>query len=362
LTLTAAKPAISDDVTKAIPENIREATVKSLGAELGDTDDLTWSASYSFATRKCDDEIDASEWCWGRTPDTYRDLLSGLLAEPQTDAAKLNVIKALGQLFPDVPGSFFSLKLSQLKDAATRPEALKLMRSLAVIEKAETAENDRLAKSLHLDLLTELIDNQPQLTASGSYRDPGELGGAVAKAVSFEFHVGRENMNTVRQKCGDPATFSSCILDQLAAFAARGLSTDKLVVTGSYKEAGRYQLSSLPLEAPVMGFEGVDVKSTRGINVKVQGGRQLATEITGKAMRADLSIEGIRTENDRRRTKNRWIGTLTISVPIGDNITVPVSLMYANKAEFLDNPNERFGAHLGLSYRLPDLFAKRSQP
>jgi hypothetical protein len=102
----------------------------------------------------------------------------------------------------------------------------------------------------------------------------------------------------------------------------------------------------------VTGFMPIDVKSAYELIVKGQGGRQLSQVVQGKPMRADFSLEGHVVEKDGVRNTNRWLATATLTMPLGDNMSIPVSVTYANKTEFLTD-KRKLSAHLGISYRLP---------
>lgn len=352
LTLTVAEPSISPLVQNAIPEATRAATVSQLQQTQQNTDDLTWSASYSYATTQCGPSVPSTQRCYGRTPRQYGDLLAAALGTPTVT----NVAGAaqLARLFPESVDSVFQAKLSQASD---RNAALQLVQQLVAAEKTSSARVSDAFTSLHLDLLPTLIDNQPQITASLNYHTPGDLGGPKETSASLEVHFGRENVNTLRKRCAamTDTQLTTCLQQQLATFAQNGMSTDKFVFSATYQKSSAYQVTTLPLSSPVEGFTAVDVKSGSALNVVAQAGRQISSDFNGEPLRADFSLEGVRNMNNSVLTENRWIATLTISVPVGNNITVPVSVTYANKAEFLGDPNQRLGAHLGLSYRLPGL-------
>jgi hypothetical protein len=358
LTLTIAKPSVADAVKNAIPEAARDATLKLLEKQLGDLDDRTLSGSYSWASVSCPPE--AKGRCWGRQPKAYFDLL-GLLLPPPGETTDIHALGDIGErlanLFPGKEGDVGELKVSEAND----PEAaLNTIKEIAAFEKASNEPAVKAFKERHFDLLAALIDNQPQVTGSATIRQRGRLGGAEERGATVEFHSGRENVNSLRATCVRAAgnAVGPCLQRRLNALADKGMSTDKFVATVTYKKASQYDLTDLRLDKAVEGFTAVKVPSATQYNVKVQGGRQLGAEVAGKSARADLSFEGIRTEDDGVRTKNRWVGTVTVSVPIGEKMTMPVSVTYANKAEFLGDQKERFGAHFGLSYRLPELFKK----
>lgn len=356
LTLTVAQPKVGDVVKNAIPEEVRDATVTLLEKQLGDTDDQTWSASYSYASRYCGTERDAGSRCWGRNPNTYRDLIGEMLPGP-SDAATTVALLAieLAPLFTQ-QDDITDLKVAE----STNPTAaIAEIKAIAAAEKASRAAALASEKALFLDLLPALIDNQPQITGSANWHSPGRLGGADSSSYSLELHSGRENLNSLRAECRKSKELGRCMASQLQTLGKRGMSTDKYVATITYKSNDAYSLTDLRLDPPVPGFESADSPSSSELNVKVQGGRQIGTEVMGEPMRADLSFEGIRTSKSEVRTANRWVGTLTISVPFGEKMTIPVSITYANKAELLGDQNDRVGAHFGISYRLPDLFGAK---
>jgi hypothetical protein len=358
ITLTVAKPLIADAIQNAIPDASRDKTVGLLEKQLGDTDNQAWSGSYSFASSSCLPDSNPYAKCWGRQPKIYMDLLGSLLPAASslgTDPSLGDRVQELADLFGDEQGDVFVMPVS----GKNKEAIIAKIKEIAGLEKASTAPAQALFKAKHFDLFAALIDNQPQITGSASYHQPGRLGGAKERAATLEFHAGRDNINTLRQACTAVEGRADCMQKRLNQLAADGASTDKYVATFTYKKTNSFKLAELPLSDPVADFKPIDLKSSSEYNVKIQAGRQLGTEVMGKPTRADLSFEGIRTENDGFRTKNRWVGTLTISVPFGENMTLPVSLTYANRAEFLGDPNERFGAHFGLSYRLPDLFPLR---
>ncbi len=355
LTLTIVKPTVSEALQEEIPDASRAATVTLLEKQLGDTDNQTWSGSYSFASTTCSLNVSRNSACWGRKPSTYGNLLSLILPDPSEGATQA------GESFAKIQ-EFFKGQVGAINDIEVqkRADVIAAIKAHVAVEKASVTGGKALFDAFHLDLIPTLIDNQPQLTASATYHRPGRLGGPNERSATVEFHSGRSNMNTLRSACqrqaDDEAALTVCLRGQLNQLAAGGLSTDKYVATFSYKKTEEYKLTDLRLDAPVEGFNGLNLPSATEYNFKIQGGRQLGTQVMGKPTRTDLSFEGIRTEDDEVRTKNRWVGSLTLSVPLGEKMTMPITLSYANKAEFLGDQNERFGAHFGLSYRLPDLF------
>jgi hypothetical protein len=354
-TLTVAQPELSDTVANAIPADTRDATVALLEKNLGNANDLTWAAEWSPSTADCPPDRSPKERCWGRTPSTYSDIISAALLKviPSSPMALGNAVANLIALFPNAP----NLNNAMLSQATDRAAALKLIQEQVGIEQGTDASTKSLYEDNHLDLLATLIDNQPQAALTVSYHMPGDLGGPKTTAAAFELHWGASNMNALRAKCprltGDP--LGTCVLQQLASLAANGLSPDSFTLTASYNRDQSYRVDSLGLTPPVTGFTPIDLEQADSVNFKAQGGRLMQTQISEKPIRVDLSAEGQWAKKGSVRTANRWVATLTFAIPLGGDLTIPVSVNYANKPEFLDAAQDHIGAHIGLSYRIPNV-------
>lgn len=352
LTLEVEQPGVAPEVQNAIPAGIRAATVAEVESSLGETENLEWGAAWSFATTWCNPA--ASGRCWGRTPAAYRDLL-GMILSRRIAPADPRVIGAASNLlvhFPDPIGSVFERRLSQ---ATNREALLDALRNLAAAERGAAG----IRAPDELKILPHLIDGQPQFSLTASYHTPGRLGGPKKIAAALELHAGRENLNTLRAACpgltGDG--LAACLDQNLSAMAAAPV-TDDLVVSLSVHRRLAYEVDDLWLTHPVEGLQPVDLPGSLALAFRAQGGRQISTPITPQPLRADVSIEGTFTRDDHLRPANRWIGTLTLSVPISGSVIMPVSITYANKPELLGDPTERIGAHLGITYRLPSLLSR----
>jgi hypothetical protein len=67
--------------------------------------------------------------------------------------------------------------------------------------------------------------------------------------------------------------------------------------------------------------------------------------------RVDLSLEVFEVSGDPMR-QDRRVAKLSYDLPLAKGVTLPVTLVYANKAEFLGDPDEQLSAHVGLSFKL----------
>ena len=366
-TLAVSKPSLFSGVTDAIPAAERPAASAELDKKLEDTDDLTWSLSYSLQTTKCD----LSRTCWGRTPRTYRQALSGLIAEL---AGEIELPDQSNPLFIEISncappgfasGSVFQLKLQEAK--AQCGDIMETLQQAASLNAAQTLEGQKAFVAAGLGNLATLIDNQPQISLTGSYRDLGPLSGPDETAATIEIQKGRNNLNTLYGDCDGSL---NCVSKKLKSFNGDdALATDKFVFTASYKKQDKFSLASLGLPADVATFPGVRLDSNTEIKVRLQWGRQLRANLNGLSnllgpavttaatsptkARWDLAVNGIRNSKGQLLTENRWVASWSLTVPLNAQMSLPLTVMYANKPEFLDQPRKQYGAHLGITYRLP---------
>jgi hypothetical protein len=365
-TLTAARPGVSDLVKNALPAEGRADLVTRLEGQLGQTDDLTYSISWARQTVNCAVDRNPEARCWGRDPKTYRGLLSHAIAPllarvDDPDTSELKIALTDPELVPDALRSaaqdqdVFNVRVS---DAKNPNRVVQIVRELAAVQIEAALSNRNVFEGMRLADVAILIDNQPQMTSSVNYHDAGRYGGPPVLSASFELQFGNANLNAIRSACdGD----QDCLKTELEKRLRTGISTMKWVITGSYAMNDDYDLIDLGKDVTIpTDFKPIHQKSFRAVTLKAQGGAQMPGEMLGQRMRADGSIEFERiTTGDVEKRKNRFVAKATVTVPLGNKMSVPVSLTWANNEKFLGDQTDKLGMHLGISYRLPELFGKK---
>jgi hypothetical protein len=348
-TATAAKPVLLDDLKKAIPDASRDDTVAALEKKLGDFDDVTVAASATYVS-DCGPE--RAGRCFGRNPRQYRAFLSPLLFQPSLIAlASSGEAQDLSdKLRAEAKrrGFAISTKFGDVPEADQRA-IFALATSAGRADLADTKRYLSEFKRLGIDQLSSLIDNQPQLSGTMSYRNVGRLGGPDEYAATVEFQWGRTNLWSVG-KCGNG--FDACVRKFVADPATSTTLSDKFVVSASYKRSNHYKLADLG-DVSVDGFTPVDLPRASELNAKAQWGRRLGVHVGGEQARFDVSGTFVRRNRGGDRKLNRGIATATLTVPYGENMSIPVSVSYANKPEFLTDQRKKLTMHFGISYRFP---------
>ena len=175
VTLTVTKPTVSGSVEKAIPEDIRAATVERLEALQEDLDDLTLSLSYSRSTKQCQLEQIQDGRCWGRRVETYKSLLAYAVegaairrvegTDPfEMQSALVSSVVGAGLQPTD---NVLDLELGAIAEEK-RMNVVSQVRHLGEKNGEETDAAQMFFTEAGFKNLGSLVDNQPQLAATVS--------------------------------------------------------------------------------------------------------------------------------------------------------------------------------------------------
>ncbi len=403
---TATEPAVFSPFAETILEPAREAEVKLLLAGVDDFSDVTWTAEYGY-TRPAR-SWDADRKLFGRKTATYKPLIQELLAaalnevfpeqaaEASAFAALAPEILVLGQkIRPDVR----SITFGEIRDLIAREPTVgfteeDLKDKLSKVADRSRALQDKLS-ALNLAKLPNLIDNQPQLVLKASYRDADEVVGPRAQAYTLTYEMGTRNLNAVlgqyralRAGAGPAAAAAAAAGDlRLRAFTQVtadevGASEDRFVFSLTYKDTDPYSFSHDYTET-VTAPETPPLEVSRTASLSLPGSTEWVGRLTWtrylrspKLRSTDLphaegtqgllaSLPADPEEKPRlsftlehcqasgnSKLQDRTVGRLTLTLPSAGNTTLPISITYADKAEFLGQQDKTFGAHIGLSYKV----------
>jgi len=371
LTATATEPEPFERLLADVPDEARPAVLESISGDLGDLDDVTWSATLGFQPRAGSTGLKAR---WGRDPEIYRPLIRELsegsaevIHEVANDReVRLEFHEYVGQLFAVFkPRQTNTLTFGEIRDAVARgqlPDFVEedFLEAVAALAQLEN-DLDQTFGAFGLDRLADLIHNQPQLIVDLSYRDPGEWVGQEAFALSARAEWGTRNLNSVLRRARRDNPRLSAPRRLLSAYRdVVGRAGDPDPKSGW---RGTATLSYRRLEELTTGIPFVD--SVTDVTVpeveewvgKFQVSRFAdwhAMTIGGTTVkpRVDLSLEIVETDGDPNR-QDRKIATLAYDLPVAEGVVIPITLVYADKAQFLGDPDHELSGHVGLSYKLP---------
>ena len=275
-----------------------------------------------------------------------------MAANPETadaQALRLTLAREIQKLNPTAP----SLRNAAINTFSDSKRARDLIEQLARLEAAGTLLEQDVYTKAGFGLLENLIDNQPQCSLAATYRRVGQLEGPDEWTVGLALQWGAYNLNRLRRESlGKPEAAASLLKTWDAATVGDG----KFVLTATYKHRAAYSLEAVTSGGvPVPGFTPINQTSSSELAARLQWGTKIEQKVGGQKPRVDLLIDLVETWNDSVRTKSRAVGTVTLTVPAGDAISIPVSFTYANKPEFLGQQSQALGAHLGVTYRIPGL-------
>lgn len=365
-----ARGEVFKDALDKIPESIRKDRKTTLEGEVGDFDQTDLKISFNYEPNST-----SAETRWGRDPEDYTDVVEELdvelLDRSVVDALSREVLPLVDQrarekgLLPDA-----DTVLGDLYDKDELADVLKTWQ--AAVKK--TKESLKAAGAAQTDLyeyLGLLISAQPQLFLEHEQFLRSELTGPEKRTSRLTFECGvRNNLNNfvrwakVNQQAG-------CAVDQkyrpnLACLRAyRNLKEDalergwRISLTAQYDEFDDYLFSlpadnvelSLPARETWKAKAGIGRRFANFSLLGIVGGNSAEENATihERPARIDLTAEYEFDSIDE--AKKRLVATLTLSQPMFDNTVASLTLVYANRPEFLGDVDEKLGARFGFTIK-----------
>jgi hypothetical protein len=352
-TATITQPVLFKNIETGIEQAKRSAVADSLSGKLQDTDDITLSLHLAPRTPPCTNEELTAGSCYGRDLTGYEGVLSpvleGLLLPISGPSATTN--KVTGLFFDWARSLIHNKVIPAVKDLSDEQRAtlFDFVAATKRFDASDTAKEVAARKKIKLENLAVLIENQPQwtLTFSGQKRD--QLVGPNTFAGDLLYERGSVNLNSVVSACKKDV--SACIADALQNVKSSSFSFDV-----SLKQSDSYGFAQLPpgvSDTPVT-FTAVSIPRIRTYKVTGQYGFDvLRAQVNDKPTRFDLAGSWSETSGDPKLKHTRFVVGATVTIPLGDAVSLPVTFSYANHEEFLKDTQTKLGVHFGITYRLP---------
>jgi hypothetical protein len=415
LTATASQPQLFSALEKQIVEPARDTQRKALLGQVDDFSDLTATLTYGYQKRA--GSWEDTRKLFGRNYELYRSLASELLRRailPALDATddptdrvsrerlawerdhKQQLVKIPNALDDFGHVTFGTLRANLPAEAVN--QLIAILNTESGISNDLTASVQKLLKENLLDTLPALIDNQPQATFQTSYRSSDDIIGPDTTAVTLGYEMGTRNFNSVlreyrRMKRDDEAHASPLAALRQVTESGSYRYEDKLIFNLSFRRNDDYlfdwkyqEAVSVPgQDQPTMVDRTARLSLPRSDQWKgsltwtrlwprrendqarsqalaaAAAGTQLALPAR-QDPRITISLE--REDNDQKKVNidnvlqdlanDRWLAKASLVIPVQGAMTLPLTIVWANKPEFLKDQDRILSAHVGISYKIGD--------
>lgn len=326
-----------------------DATVNSLKMQAQSQSDVVYTFTYSPANQKLGRSFaphrayyenmyrDVYEKVYADATMERRRKLPGEVTRKYSDCIKVN---AFGNARP------MSDWISGCKPEAQK-EILKAFQSAFTAQSLLATKLEELKTTYQLKRYRQLLNNQPQLNVTFISHDRGDLVGPSQYGLKITYEHGIANLNQMEKSCSPGESQLDCFKRYIqgpgvADALDRG---DRLSFSLDWQRVDQfdYQMAS-------PGFTFVQPASDR-LSASLGYGRmlKLGTADTDTA-RLDVAAEYQRFSNDPTRN-SRAVATVTLTKKIGE-LTLPFTLVWANRPEFRGMVDKALSARLGIKYDL----------
>jgi hypothetical protein len=331
---------LSADVKTELGSNTAATT--TLTDSLTETDDIQASASYA-----------PQNAYFGRSIRQHGDLLAALIESATGDDEKRELQLLAQTSFAGVTTE------AKLQDLA--PGVATQIESSARAEQQIAARNQDVLKAF-----ATLLGNQPQIYGTVVYHYRNRLAGPSDLSAKFSYEASGNSLNRFlrrnRERCSSAAIaqqangldVSTTCVGALSAYAKQiagdmnAGGSNRLAVSFEYKrsDANRFSLTE---PAAIT----VNTPGSHSLVYTIAYGVPMSTTVDNREGRFDFAVNYEDVSNDPMKT-DRLIASVTYSQKLTDTVTLPLSLVYANHADYLPATDRRVGVHFGLNYKLPD--------
>lgn len=333
VTVTAQEPELLPPLGKALSDADLSSAKEELQNDLGELDDVDLALSWNRRTKT-----------FGRDYRSHKDLISGIYSslveetyrevEPGFDS----LIVRLGRFENGVEATTFAEM-----PAAQAAEVRRLVVEEATQEREveQTLATKLQATGFHR--LADLINNQPQIQASATYRSRGDTVGPDEVIGKLTAEIGLLNVRTFKHSCDGEAD-AACLADYTQEMGDAIATAPRFTLALEYADVDDFAFS-----LPDDDFE-----------FKQDGGERIIGSLTyGMYLRPDAPLEsrfeldaGYHDVDGDTMRQDRFVATATFIQKLADGTATSLSLVYANKPEYLGEVDEELSARVGLRYSM----------
>jgi len=205
-------------------------------------------------------------------------------------------------------------------------------------------------ESSRFNELAKLINNNDQLHFTGAYRARDSFAGPDEWSVQCSYEFGIANFKGFLKHLKK----TEASLDELKRYLVKKKywlkSEARFAFTASYAEIDALNLALRSMEGmpPVTFTQEKDKRLELSVGF---GGYTNWDKQENPVGRLDFSLSYEDWDSDVNR-QDRGIATLSYTYEVGSNISIPLTLTYANHSRYLGEVDTELNAHVGLSYKI----------
>jgi len=378
------KPALATALTTALSPNL--AAIDALKGELSFDDDVALTISYaptaaearaklksrlkSFASSLGADLIAsravAAELAAG-TPDASTANMAAALATVGAQRVFMEVIEPYAEalavaetsqdnwtfdIYARARQEYAGPNELKIKARYEHPFGKTVSRNLADRSKCQ---NTSVSDYLETCVMAKIV-----VAAVPANADDAAVATAVAAAVAADANADKAAVAAAVRRAAAARRDAVAAAARVAAFAETAVflrdATQKATTNRFVAEVDLQWVTANNIALPQYLTAPVPGKSSRSVSASASYGRDvfrpLSTIDRRGRLDAELKYDDV-TGDDKRR--DRFVASVTYTQKLSEKVQIPVSLAYANHADYLTNVDRKLNAHFGLSWKLPGM-------
>jgi len=332
----------SSQVSSDLAELLSEEATSSLQSQLDEFDDYEVSYSYSWKNSST-----------GRTINRYQPILDQLITsrvKQLTDERNKTREKLVDKLISaneKCTNEFFEPSAATTKELENAYKAASKAQSILSNAYIDFTSSYQPAK------YGALLSNQPQLIFSASYRDRNELVGADEFGIKVSYEFGLFNLNGLKKhhqkailhnkdadKKSEPVSFYQSYAKYINKFNPI-LRDDRFSFSLDYSDVDDFSFENSNVNFFKEGGEKIEATLSYGRTLSIRNDKAF--------LRLDAGVQAIEFLGDTEGV-DRLVASATLTYRIDDRVSIPITLEYANRSEFLSDESNSFGANIGFKY------------